>query len=301
MRTLALAVIVVVVALLAGCLGRAQDLIADSNARVIVTGADAGDELSLAVADERRSMVVLDEEPVVVYFALEPGAHEGLVRRHADPPRCAGFVLLVEGGALPAIASVDLRSATPCEELDDGGGPDGDAGVQDAGNDGGIAEDAGLDAGLGEDAGRDAGPPLPDAGTDGGQARDVFLHLSERVAIDPCLDVLCQEVTRVEADGTVAWLDVDVAEVSGQVSDADVDALAAAALSAEADALFAGDDPACAQPRPSALLPIELERRYLPPGESDAVVEVVGVAGCTGIAEELRARLAFLRQLALGP
>lgn len=272
-------------AALAGCLGRAEDLIDDANARVIITGARPADELVVAVADERRAIRAADEELIVVYLQLEAGEHEGVVRLEAVPARCAGFSLSVGEDSEVDIASVDLRDARPCGDPAAEPG-DGGQGDDDAGSD----ADIGADAGFGDnDAGN--GPVSPPS--------DVFLYLEEKSAVEPCVGLLCLQVTNVDGDGVVRWIDLTAAEVSGEVSPSDVDALAAAALSDGAEQLFAGADPECPQPRPLSLALDELERSYVPAGEEVAVVETVGIAGCSGVAAQLRARLDFLRQLAL--
>lgn len=270
-----------------GCLGRAEDLVDDSNARVFITGAAAGDVISVEVADERRELTALDAEPLVVYLQLEEGEHNGLLRVEREPPRCVSFVLLLDDESDEDDASADVRSAAPCDDPADGDA--GDGGPEDGGPDAGPVPDAGPSP-------DDAGPAPDDAGPD----PSVFVHLAERLPVEPCLGVLCVETTRVDADGRVTFIDVTAVEVSGQVSAADVEAAALATLSAEADALFEGEDPQCPQPRPDELVGIELERRFRAPGEDVDVVETVGVAGCGGVADELRARLAFLRLLALG-
>ncbi len=305
-RAFAPALLCLLCAAAGGCLGRAQDLLDDVNAQLIITGSAPGDALSVSVGEERWDVLGGEEDPIVVYLSLPPGSHDGEVRVRRQPARCASFTVTLADERSSDVVSVDLRDAVPCEPGADGGGGDPDAGFdagQDAGAgvDAGQDGDAGSDTGSADDAGFDAGVPQGgDAGPDPPPLVDVFLHLEEGLTVDPCLELLCLQVTRVEADGRVFWLDLVAAEVSALVPLADVAALAAATLSEEADALFAGEDPDCPQPRPLGVAGIELERRYLPAGEATAVIETVGVAGCSGVADELRARLAFLRQLALG-
>lgn len=290
-RTRATALLLLSLFALGGCLGRAEDLIDDANVRVIITGARPADELMVDVAGERRAIRAADDEPIVVYLHLEAGQHDGVVWLEAAPPRCAAFSLSVGDDSGVDVASVDLREARPCNDEPDGGPHDGGHG-DDAGS--------GADAGA-EDAGSDAGPGPgeEDAGPGPHPAPvDVFLHLEQRSAVE-CLEPLCLQVTRVDADGVLTWVDLSAAEITGEVPPTDVDALAAATLAEAAEQLFSGTDPDCPQPRPLGLTLDELERRFVPAGEEDAVVQTIGIAGCAGVAAELSARLDFLRQLAL--
>ena len=89
---------------------------------------------------------------------------------------------------------------------------------------------------------------------------------------------------------------------SSTISTDDIHAFTERVLSSEADTLFAGNDPSCAAPRPPPPLEqISITRTI---GFADAVGErtqdeTISVGECTsGIANELRQRLGFLRTLA---
>ncbi len=277
------------------CLHSAQDLVAGADGRVIVTGLSAGDDVTIEIDGDVKRATAPGDEPLVVYLELSQGDHDGrAIFTREDGDLCAAFVLHVTANA--ATASVDAAAATLCEASDDAG----------------FAVDAGHDVDAGfppDDAGLpppdDAGSPPPDdAGfpPDAGFAPiELLTTLVESVDVLSCLVEPCSITTTVSADGSVAYTALDAATLTGSVQAVDLVATSERARSDPADALFAGDDPSCAQPRPTSLtLDTVTLRRDVDPGTGDPVVsQTVDVTGCdVGIARELRLRLQLLRQVA---
>lgn len=192
------------------------------------------------------------------------------------------------------------------EPAEDGGEPAEDAGEA-CGDEGECHGDAGAvdDAGGGDGDGDGDGDGEPpdggdgDAQADAGVAGPVFDSLREEVHLADCDGGDCVETTRVKAEGEVSFRNANGEESEGAVGPSDIDALAADVMSEDADRLFAGDDPGCPLVAPPAGDRVYLERRLASAGEDDEVVESVDVTGCTGLAATLRARVAFLRSLAL--
>jgi len=233
--------------------------------------------------------------------------------------------------ALPCTPTPISDAGMPDAGVPDAGDPIPDAGPTDGGGDmdagivididAGLIVDAGveLDAGLSPaDAGSpdvDAGSPDIDAGevfdagvpTDAGLATDagvdattlIRLEVTEQLVF-PCTLPPCDIITTIEADGAVSVQELALVEQNGTVPGADIDLFSQTLLSAEADALFAGADPSCPQPRGVQLENITLVRtRLVNSVEED---DSVDVSGCdAGIAADIRARVVFLRTLALAP
>lgn len=259
---------------LTGCVfGTSSSLVDEAGAEVWVVGLVGDERVTLELEDLSRAADADGRDTLTFYLALAPGPHEGTVRIDGDASRCAALVLDVdEGGA--DVAAVDARTAPLCA-------PAPDAGPDDAGP-------------------PDAGPPEEDAGPgDAGPAqRALELFVETEVVVLPCLNDDCDIVTIIESSGVVEVEELALAPASGTVSPADLDAFAAAALSPDADALFAGLDPSC--PQGGALDGIVTLRRVWRGPDDTLRDETVDVSTCaTGEAAALRARVALLRTLAL--
>ena len=282
------------------CLRGSGDLVAGTNARVIVTGLVPGDAVLVEVGAVSRAAIATTDDPLVVYLELENGVYEGRATlAHGAHDLCATFDLDVEPFDVD-VASIDVATAHPCT-IDLDGGVD-DAGDDDAGEepfDAGAFVDAGAVDGGPRDAGApdDAGPTPPDAG----QIREPPVLAAFAEDVDPltCVVGVCLIRTSILDDGTVAYTALGAATIEAQIGIADVEALAARALSDDADALFAGQDPTCPQPRPALSLDQATLRRTIDGPDDDGVEETIDVTGCDeGIAKELRVRVRQLRELA---
>jgi hypothetical protein len=269
MRRALPALLVVALALPSACLWRGvDDLTDESNTELIVTGLEAGDRLAVELGEERVEQTVAetDGDRISIFGSLPPGEHSATVEHERAGERACGELEFdVEQGA-EATLSVDVRSLEECDE-DDEDPPD----------------EPEPDAGPGDDP--------PSVILDGR-----FVHLEETSSESGCTDS-CEETTvRVDDEGDVRVEGPEAFE--GSLPAAELVALAALAVSPEADALFAGDDPDCplASPPPDED-PVELERRVRDTETGDESTERVDATGCEGFAERLRERLELAASL----
>lgn len=249
----------------AGCLlPGPETLVERTSAEVIVTGVRSGDRLRLEIEDQVKETLVETGQPVHLFLELPPGSHEGdLVVERRRQRLCATVSVEVADEAERAVSSVDVRDAERCEP-------------QDAGTGDGGAEDAGAD--------------------------DVrFVYLREEELLVDCQGSGCVAVrVTVDNDGRLGASDGSNGEREASVPEAELAALVEAATAPEADALFAGEDPACAEPRPDPAGLVFLERRTRrASGMGATITERVDVSGCVGVALELRLRLRLLRDTLL--
>lgn len=279
--------------LLSGCLHGSDDLVAGTNARVVVTGLDAGDAVVVRVDDDVKRAFARSADPLVVYLSLGEGEHEGSARiERGGRSVCASFVLEVDGNDDFEIAAIDARLAPTCpvEGRDDAGAPD-DAGVPD--DDAGTVDAGPVDGGAPQD---DAGFPFEDAGATFPVER--MASFSEEVDPTSCVLGACLVTTTIDESGEVAYTAGAAATIHATVGAADLAALEARVLHDDVDALFAGEDPQCPQPRPTLSVDVATLRRAIRVGDDAPVVESVDVTGCGGVASELRVRVRHVRELA---
>jgi hypothetical protein len=251
------------------------DLIDDATVEVVVTGLLPGDELALTIDDDTTRLVADDARAgrLSLFETLPPGEHEGLLELvRGDERRCHELEFTTRAGERTSVA-VDTGTFEPCDDDDE------------------DDEDEEEDAGPEDDA-EDAGPE-----EDAGVLAPVLDRLRETDRDETCTPEPCEVETRIE-EGRVDVNDAD-GEREGELPAAlwlDIQTLA---LSTQANALFAGDDPACPVSSPPADLSVELERRVeTAEDESTRVTERLDVVGCDGVAAQLRALIADARTYA---
>lgn len=260
------------VALAPGCrIGPSSSILDEANVQIVIGGLAGGERLTLDLAGEHRVVDEAPEDVLSMFLTLPEGPHDGLlIVEKGAVARCAPFTVDVLAGDELAVVAVAADHAPLCVPAD--------AGPHDGG-----ADDAGIE---------DGGPN--DAGTgDAGPAPVLLVTLAEEVLVVPCITPPCTQTTTVNGDGDVSYVDRAAAPVTGSLDALDLEALTRSALSAEADALFAGADPSCEQVPPlEGLVVLERTRDV----DGTVVTDDVDVSLClTGIAAELRARLGVAR------
>lgn len=290
----------------AACYGP-DDLVADASLEVLLTGAEPGDRVKLTL-DGDESVLHVEEQPagpLSLFARLPPGEHEGeLELLRADARYCTTFSVETRVDRVEQV-SLDLRFLPRCDEVTTDAGPDGGPPP-----DGGDDEDGGDDD---EDGGElepddDAGEPEPgddagepdhgdhdDAGTPATVRR--LERVEEEVHLLECSSD-CERETRVDDELRVSVSGPDGFE--GQIPASDFAALEQAALSDDADLLFSGAADDCLVTSPPTTERVYLRRTYVTSVGSNeqSVQQTVEITGCGGVAASLRARVAFLREVA---
>jgi hypothetical protein len=274
MRFVAVAFILAVAVAPACLLPGSDNVTQSSNVELIVTGVAHGDHVTIDVAGSEFTSDPSALATVHFFFTLTPGEHEGevTVRRHGAD-LCATFTIDAPAPPGRSTTSVSLDDASACDDSD--AGPDGH---HDAGH-GGSDRDAGSDVDGGE--------------VDAGSSRSL-VRISE-IVVAGCGGPSCTTTTEATSDGVVTLDKGGSSPVAGVASASKRDDLDSLALSAPADALFAGTDPTCPDPTPPQGDTVTLERTT-ETGSTSAVTETVNATGCAnGVAQQIRAQLASMR------
>jgi hypothetical protein len=291
----------------AGCWLRGpDDLDQVLNVEIVISGLVDGDRVAISIdGDETRHLFSRDAGRTLdVVTSLETGTHVlGVVIERGEARLCVERAFDVDDdGASVGIDAADLDA---CPDVDgDAGTPEHDAGLPDGGgpNDAGDGDgdgDGDDDGGEGDEDGGDG--DNEDAGEPGRQ----FERLREEVS-GGCDDGgPCGMTTIIDGEGEVTVDDEESGDAEvGESSSLDLAALVEAVMSPAADLLFEGDDPTCPVDDPLPELPtVKLTRTVLVhdgAGEPEPSEEEIDVTGCVGgIAAEIRARVALIRDLAV--